>query len=386
MSTPSTFGYRLTQEMTPLGGKNAPIQPPSYSGGEFAVSEAKDGSKSVIINNIGAEAHAMSDAMHAALGDDAPGIFVDIIDEKALDKEIKKAYTNAEKTGTNGSSLEVFSELVLRRINEYPINTWTTSHRQVDALIRYSADPETGKQLWADLDSPISSLIRTAGNGMALAENFPNSALLGYWLSSRSPDWRKVPRSLRSIITGYGAEEVNAGAGKIGDILSGITKENNSVKINKDGGITLAKSGEEPSKANLGSLPSDVKTALFRCDTIKREAVLSTRGLTHHLNVSDEMRNLLQALGIVSAVRGSDKGIYRSGCDLIVTDTLLEEVDSMGNTKEVDAQKTVDDALQVIEDNKHLLAAPIHTAMSSQIISLVVSLVAGQMTSKNKDD
>ena len=65
MSTPSTFGYRLTQEMTPLGGKNAPIQPPSYSGGEFAVSEAKDGSKSVIINNIGAEAHAMSDAMHA---------------------------------------------------------------------------------------------------------------------------------------------------------------------------------------------------------------------------------------------------------------------------------------------------------------------------------
>ena len=90
MSTPSTFGYRLTQEMTPLGGKNAPIQPPSYSGGEFAVSEAKDGSKSVIINNIGAEAHAMSDAMHAALGDDAPGIFVDVIDEKALDKEIKK--------------------------------------------------------------------------------------------------------------------------------------------------------------------------------------------------------------------------------------------------------------------------------------------------------
>lgn len=367
------FGYTVRQKMVPLGGPETPIQPPSYEDGKHAVSvDTRDGegTLNVVLNSIPGEAHAMSEAMLAHLGgrDNAPGIFVGC-DEKDRDM-IRGAAAKEYKADQATVTEEEFCDIVENYIYGLDISTWTASHRQADAVIRHANEPGGTRQLWHK-ESEVGQLIRRAGNGQELAKNFPNSAILGFWLSARSPRPTRVARSLRSAITGYNATAVHMGAGK-GDLLGNTPTV--GMSISKDGEASLGGGKIKPSELGFGSIPGSASTVIgYRSKEILREATLSLRGLGTHLDVSPEMLEALEALATLGAIDGGSKGIYRSGADLIVVDTAVEQIDHLGNRTEVDAADLRTKALEQLETHRDLFAAPIPARMSSVIVSLVAA-------------
>lgn len=364
-----TIAYRIKQHMTPIAGEGSTVQPPSYmatsAGEKFAVSTHADGTQSVILSSTPAEAHAISEAIRDVFGEAAPGIFVKVRPE---DEEMVK-----EKAAEAAKGLaipeEEFVQAVWDEIRSYDISTWSASHRHADAVIRHSLDPELGKQVW-DSASEIGRLIRYASNGEDLAKNFPNSAILGYWLSSRSPRPTRVARSVTSTITGYDASPVRTGTTK-GSLLGAIPTD---VKVSlEDGNLVVNKGKEKPSNLGFGAIPTEPHVTGYRCGKILREATVNVRGIEHYLDVSAEMSQALTALAVIGAIKGGQHGLYRSGTSLVITKTVIEAIGDDGSITAVDEDELVEKMMKEFENSKHLFAAPITAHLSEAIVSLVAA-------------
>lgn len=375
----SNFGYKITQSMTPMGGKGYPVQPPSYSNdtrdplGKYAIYEDQEtGKNNVVLNSVGAEAHSISESMLRILGDDAPGIFVDIdMSESDIKDRIRKKDDD-----------EVFVEAVYNEIINLDINSYTTSHRHIDSSVRYSLDKETGRQLWSEGQSDVGKLIRLVSNGDSLIENFPNSAILGYWLSSKSPIQHKVARSLRSTIIGYDAVPQTAGATRL-DLLGSIQSDV-MMKPDSNGDLAInAKQKEKdefkPSSYLIGAIPGSVEAIAFSCGDIKRESILSTRGLRANLSTTNETYiKVLEALSICSVLHPDSLGLYRSNCDIVPTGTNVEEIDQYGNRSQItDISELYDEKLAFVRENSGIFNDPIHTSISPFMVDIVAARAAG---------
>lgn len=377
------IGYAMKQKMIPLGGEGTPIAPPTYLDGAFAVSD----NGSVVINATAAEAHDASLAMKRVLDDvcpnGAPGIYVGAPADGLVEKVANRHVGDKSIKGTilDGGSDVIANELnyaIDQALSGDGLSTWTVSHRQADSIIRYSVDPATGKQVWAG--GEIGSLVRNSGNGDDMARNFPNSALLGMWLSSRSPRPVKIARSIASQVVGHGAQEIVTGAIKV-DPLGGIPSSN--ILMGGSLGVsTKGKGGKEPSELGFGSIPGTVKTTHFVCDDIVRNATFSTRALKSATNLSDEIRGVIEALGVVSLC-SMDGGFYRSGTDLIPVGTELVEILSDGSRREVDVDEVVSRNMEVLRNGAHIFASPIDVELSEEILDLIFSRISGLASEKS---
>ena len=376
--TMDVIGYSMRQNLIPLGGEGTPIAPPTYGEGKFAVSD----NGSVVINATAAEAHDVSLTMKKILDDvcpgGAPGIYVGAPADGLVEEF---ANSTTAKNSVKDTILEDDVEGIVNEI-QYAIDqalsgdglsTWTVSHRQADSIIRYSIDPDTGRQLWAG--GEIGSLVRNSGNGDDMARNFPNSALLGMWLSSRSPRPVKIARSIASQVVGYDAQEIVTGASKI-DPFGGIPTSNMLVGGNFELSIDDKGKGQKPSEVGFGSIPGTVKTTHFVCDDIVRNATFSTRALKSATNLSDEIREVIEALGVVSLC-SMDGGFYRSGTDLIPVSHELVEILSDGSRREVDVDEVVSRNMEIVRNGAHIFASPIDVELSKPIIALIFSKISG---------
>lgn len=373
----SVIGYAMKQKMVPLGGEGTPIAPPTYGEGKFAFSE----NGSVVVNSVAAESHEISMNMKRVLDDvcseGAPGIYVNPPADGVIEKKAESAKGSMSGTILEDNPDAIAAELkyaVDMAMNEGGgLSSWTTSHRQADSVIRYSLDPDTGKQVWSG--GSIGDLVRNSGNGDDMARNFPNSALLGLWLSSRSPRPVRIARSISSQVVGYGAQEIVTGASKI-DPFGGIPAANNGLV---GGNVEVSHNdkgkGNKPSEVGFGSIPGTVKTTHFVCDEIVRNAIFSMRALECSTTLSAEVEGVIKSLGIVSLAM-SDGGFYRSGTDLIPVDTVMTEIYSDGSRVDVNIDDEVSTHMDIVREGAHIFASPLHVELSDPILSLILSKIS----------
>lgn len=328
-----TIGYTITTALAPLGGVGTPIAPPTYDGGQHAVSRGTpiltptgqvdthaDGTPrrgdAVVVNSVAAEAHAVSAAMRAGIeritGQRAPGIYVDAA--AVSGERIDAAAEAAARSSDNRTGLtdeEVAAELRMA-LDDLDISTWTASHRHADALIR-SAIGESGKQVWGG--DPLGEVLRSlrAEDGDTLVRTLPNAAALGFWLSARSPRRHRLARSLTGQVIGYGVSAHRTGYGK-SDALGAVP---NTAKVAVDGeGFHYGK-GDKPSVAGFGTLTHEPETTAFTAETILRTATVSVRAMHAQITASDESLAMLADLSLMAALDSADGAFYRSGTDLI---------------------------------------------------------------------
>lgn len=393
------IGIRVNQQLIPLGGKDAPVQPPSYSGdSKFAIYDNPAGGKNVVINAIAAQAHDMSATMknilEDALGRQAPGIYLQVPTEEEVSKIVlKKGREGFEKEFENSPvTQEEVIALVLEILTQAQISTWTASHRQADALIRHAVDlgVEGSPQIWAE-GSEIGKLIRSAGTTNSLVENFPNSAILGYWLSARSPQPTRVARSLRSQITGYNAFEVKTGASKmdpLGNIPGDIALKMKNGELSIQSGAK-ADSKSKPSLFGLGAIPSSPEVTGYVCEKIVQESIASSRGLNTALKgCSKKHIKAVQALAQLAILANVDGGVYRSNADLVpYGEPEVSVISSRGeeallSTKEVNELK--ENLTTQLEENKDVFAEPIIVGTGDFIIKLLTKRVVDSFSNTNE--
>lgn len=342
-------------DLIPTSGRGTPIAPPTYISpqkngpAEFARAEkhpvpvsaaesdyfefAKDPktgalilSPAVVVNSLGAEATRIESAIienEKLLGVKLPGIFLD--HKKSSDKLLLDI---ADKTikNTKGKT-QYTAELLAATLRDDLVqansSTWTTAHRHADTYIRHSVID--GKQIWSDPASDVYKIIASASANRAdlLFRYFPNSALLGFWLSSVAPRRHKLARSLSSIITGYDAHDVTYGATK-GDVLGGIT---NLALLTRNPATLELQEGKstndhKPSAVGLGQVPNTPTTKAFTCGSILRQSSISMTNLRHLVIPNDKNASYLVAdvlawLGIFGLLITEHEGFLRSGCDLV---------------------------------------------------------------------
>lgn len=384
------YGYNITQTLTPLGGPNSPIQPPTYTRDEgdkskkrnYATSIEVDGSTSVVINAVQAEAHSLSQVMENTLrdilGDDTPGLYVTIKDEKEVEKIVAKEVTAAAKKSGKGhlaGMKDVITRAVLDHFRNMNLSSWTASHRHIDAGLRNSIDPDTDDVIWSG--GEIGDLLRGARTGSDLIRNFPSSAIFGYWLASGNPDQTKHARAVRSSITGYRATPVYTGYTKVdplGPIPNEVPmeiKENRLVLPNKK-----PEKSNRPSTVGLGQIPGSIDVTGFRCGEILQESTVSTRALDQTLQGTEVEKNVIKALALLS-VLDSTGDVYRSGADLITTGTTVERIiaDGKGTREEVDPEDLRKQCRKILEDHAaEVFAKPITAYFSAPLITAVTKM------------
>lgn len=380
MNRNEVAGYVITQEMTPLAGEFTPIQPPSYApnkdGEKFAIEHNPDGTQSVVISSTPAEAKIISSHMLDIFGDEAPGIFVRLQEN---DEERVRKISDKKFPGLTSFTKDFFFECLWNDLCDMDVSTWTAAHRNSDSEIRYSIDPDTGEQIWSG--GCIGDMLRSVSNGMELARNFPNAALLGYWLSARSIKQVKVPRSIQSTIIGYNATECKRGTTKIGS-LGAIPSD---VKLEAGDRLTISngKGSRKPSELGLGAIPGSAEVTHYRCENIERKSVVNAMSLKHNLNITEDMFETLLALGIMSVIESADYGVYRSGTSLVTTDMKIEKVTRGNERTLVDVEELYENSLETFNNNKHLFAKPIEAYYSDEIITLIADRMAKSASSKD---
>lgn len=342
-------------DLVPTSGRGTPIAPPTYissqSSGtaEFAraqeqpvpteESNYREFSKdpetgelvlrpSVVVNSLGAEATRIETAIienEERLDITLPGIFLD--HAKTTDEQLQTIAAKALKAhkGKTQYNEEMLASALRDDLTQANASTWTTSHRHADTYIRHSVID--GKQIWANPGSEVYRLIASASKDRAdlLFRYFPNSALMGFWLSSVAPRRHKLARSLSSIITGYDAHDVAYGATK-GDVLGGITSHTalyrDSATLELVDGTKPDK--QKPSAVGLGLVPNSPQTKAFTCGSILRQSSISLTNLRHltvpgNKEASYLIADVLTWLAIFGLLVTENDTFLRSGCDLVTS-------------------------------------------------------------------
>ncbi|APT89438.1 hypothetical protein CFRA_09475 [Corynebacterium frankenforstense DSM 45800] len=340
---------RYIGDMIPTGGRGAPVAPPTYIGEErgvpkFAYSAEhpvpdpasgyarfltdENGAHvlrpAVVINSLGAEATGIEAAIFAGqeeLGVTLPGIFLNADDYS--DADLEGIAKKSLKKDNSQYTPETLAQALRFDLESAHASTWTTPHRHVDTYIRHAVID--GQQIWANPGSEVYSIIAQASQGRAdlLFRYFPNSALMGFWLSSVAPRRHKLARALSSTVQGYDAHEVVYGATK-GDVLGGITSTTGMRRNAKTLELEPAAASKKtaPSAVGLGLVPTSPVTKAFSCSAILRRSSIS---LTHlrHLSVpgnpeaSTQIADVLAWMGVYGLLATASEGFYRSGCDLV---------------------------------------------------------------------
>ncbi|NMO01848.1 type I-U CRISPR-associated protein Cas7 [Gordonia sp. TBRC 11910] len=325
----------IETELIPLGGRNVAVAPPTYAGAErdrnkgpqFAETAqafvpSKDGrgwyreirrdgedpvlARRVLIDSVASQSGRAESALweiQEQLGLELPGITI-----------------TGSYSGEPASELERQTADALNTT----ISTWTAPHRQADAWIRF-AETADGEQVWQqDVPDSVKRLITStsAATGERLYSNFPNSALYGYWLSSGTASRHKLPRAYSSEIVGFGVRPVITGTTKLD--AGGGASEKSKVKIGTDGKLSIG-SGNKPSSAGFGQVPSQPVTTGYLCELILQQASLSLtmlRSLTFQdQKVKDAALTVLTLLGMTGHHLAGQDGFLRSSCSLVpITD------------------------------------------------------------------
>lgn len=354
--------------LIPTGGEGTPVCPATYAGktkgsSELALSENQpvmkyDGEKwvtskdddgafilrdSVIISSNAAQAHRISTAIienseHLGDKDFLPGIFLNTPSDDKL-KSIAEIAIAKHKD--HHYTVETLAQQLKTDIESGMVSSWTAAHRHVDSYIRHAEID--GKQIWEDLQSEAAKIINGAygdGGGRNLVKYFPNSAILGFWLSSNAPRRHKWARALSSEIIGYDAHAIKRGSTK-NDALGGINSKITLTR--KNGAIVESKIGK-PSEVGLGQVPSGPSEKAFSCSNILHIATIS---IAHLKNIKDsntnneedkkhvvEMLTWLSIYGILASEL-LEYGFIRSGTDLVqdASRSYWEVVYGDGSTK-----------------------------------------------------
>lgn len=334
VTDPDTAGLVIETELTPLGGRGAAVAPPTYARAaadrskepNFAETEnafipAKDGegwyreirradqgpvlAKRVLIDSVAAQSGRAETALwdiQEALGLVLPGITVTGQYGDEPTDEVERQIADALRT---------------------TISTWTAPHRQADAWVRFAAT-ESGRQVWQE-DAPdsVKSLITStsAATGERLYCNFPNSAVYGYWLSSGTAARHRLPRAYSSEVVGYGAQPVTTGTTKLD--AAGGASDKSKVKIGADGKLVIG-TGNKPSSAGFGQVPSRPVTTGYVCELILQQASLSLtvlRSLTFQdQKAKDAALTVLTLLGMLGHHLAGRDGFLRSNCSLVTVE------------------------------------------------------------------
>lgn len=406
LDTNKYAAIRYVGDMIPIAGRGTPICPPTYipegpGGNRFSYSKehpvpntdkGKDGEyltgpdgeqilrPAVIVNSLGAEARLIEQSIklhEPELGIQLPGIYIDppAPDDVNLKEIVRRCITKKSGPFTEKS----LAEALLNDLNSAQASTWTTPHRHTDTYIRH-AEFE-GEQIWSNPNSDPHMLIANASRqrGDILFRYFPNSALMGFWLSATAPRRHKLARALSSVITGFDAQEVKRAATK-SDPLGGISSKVKMVRnANRAISISSREKGKDPSTFGLGQVPTANTTQAFSCSVILRQSTISLNQLKRIEYPSFEVHSPLvtQALawlGVIGLCAIRDQGFLRSGCDLITgkQGSQFSLIDYDGSTSlfEVDLETAIINFREVYDclPKELQFADPIHTTYPAALI------------------
>lgn len=274
--------------------------------------------RSVVISSVAAEATRAESAIYQdpEMSKWLPGIEVLAPSGELLDSVVK-AVLHARKNDLKTlDASEVGAELKQILAN-WRTSSWETAHRHVDAVIRYSIDPETGRQAIA---TPGSDLYRqlVSSDPAAIVRLSLNSLIWGYWLASGAAVTHRRARSISTHITGFDAEPVYVHATKAAGALPASSNSKLSLE---SGELVMASKGKKPSAFGLGSVISAESTSPvhFVCGAIAQQtsvALTDFRALKRQGIAPDLVRACL-GVAIIATEQAANDLHLRSECDLM---------------------------------------------------------------------
>lgn len=278
--------------------------------------------RSVVISSVAAEATRAEAAiyldpeMHVWL----PGIEVHAPSDETLASVVKGAFQSRKNDAKGLDTPEVHAALK-EILATWRTSSWETAHRHVDAVIRYSVDPETGRQAIA---TPGSDLYRqlVSSDPATIARLSLNSLIWGYWLASGAAVTHRRPRSISTHITGFDAEPVYVHATKAAGALPASS---NSKLAMESGELVMASKGKKPSVYGLGSVISAEGTSPvhFVCGSIVQQtsvALTDFRALGRQ-GMAPELVRACLGVAIMATEQAASDLHLRSECDLLEVST-----------------------------------------------------------------
>lgn len=336
--------------------------------------ESDDGPKfgsSVIVDSVGSQARRDQNALWAQRDIlNLPGICIDGSSEESQQlveqvfMEQLKAIKGADKKALEKRALAYLPGFLDTYKNGDP-SSWTLPHGHVDAWLRTSIDPQTGKPVWAG--GELYEKIISAGptNVTPLMLLTPNSLLYGFWLSIGAPIAHKLPRSITSEIIGYQANRLWRSATKGSPYpttsRSEITVDQASGTIDlKDGLLAKAAEKKSPSNAGFGMVPTSWTNKTVTCRDILGTSTVSFAGLRSAVAQDPSLRNsqekrdaivaALAALGVYGRALTATDGFLRSGCDLVDMSNVWGIRRHMQETVKVDMPDSAGELLPIVNE------------------------------------
>lgn len=290
----------------------------------------------------------------------------------------------------------------------HAFSTWELAHRQNDAWVKFAT--ADGKNLvWQqniiDIDSEADasqtkSLIAAASAERAdlLYRYFPNSAVYGFWASSRVPVRHRLARAFSSEIIGFGAHPVVRGATKLDP--TGGALNSTGVIVNKDGSLTVTETGTKmtrPSLEGFGQILTQPATRAFVCELILEQSSLSLQVL-RSLRYPDREQALaattvLTLLSLAGHALATEDGFLRSGCALVPInerwgwrrrDERSPEPLPVADVGEI--AQALRDAVAEAEQAGLSFAEPITLTFSKPELDIIQKRVAGDANTPTSDE
>ncbi len=312
--------FRCVTEHEPAGGPEAPVFPPTYEGGRYAL--------------VGFRRVQPEDAVEADIRV-ADRVLIDSVQSQANRMELALLRAWEDKKIPLPVITVDFAGNDLPKVLR--ITSLEAPHRIADALLRDSLydgvkfrESEIGKRL-NDVD---------LRNATPLFEVCPTALVFGMWDSTgpRGGLGAKFQRAIVSEIVGIGVQIGKKTSSRIdpAEILlqagplyltedGGWTLDESKAKRDKKGPVKLGKDGR-PSEANLGNVTPTIADGGVYVQRIVQTTVLSLAALRrlrfpvdgkYDPDVENAARTALAALGLCAAALARLDGDLRSRCQIV---------------------------------------------------------------------
>ncbi|MEV7972787.1 type I-U CRISPR-associated protein Cas7 [Cellulomonas sp. NPDC089187] len=342
----------IESELEPVTGPGAVIQPPTYlasssdpaskyarfegfmpqadDDGWFRHTQRDEHGRpvavpAVVIDSLGSQANRCEEALWGAreLVGGLPGVEI-----SATPVTVEQVEDILRKKKLPTSSAADIQQLVATA----QISSWQTSHRHVDAHIRYAQEPGADRAAWVS-EGGLRDLIAGANSTRDASSafgNFPNSLLFGFWLSSGTVERHRQARVYSSEVIGYNAQAARSGASKYDDLP---VSNKVALAASEDGFTATPKASvakkDRPSAWGFGMVPGEVEVHGFSCELILRRASVSFAALRamrygeHGQPKTHAAGVVLTCLALLGHHLSALDSHLRSGCELITVETRL---------------------------------------------------------------